>query len=74
MAVNLHQVNNDTANSKRLSLIKIIKIDLSKENDNGTNDESTEYSPAYILTMNTCNVNSGTASQEVKFQLLGTFD
>ncbi|XP_025414682.1 histone-arginine methyltransferase CARMER isoform X1 [Sipha flava] len=70
MAVNLHQVNNDTANSKRLSLIKIIKIDLSKENDNGTNDESTEYSPAYILTMNTCNVNSGTASQEVKFQLL----
>lgn len=71
MAVNLNQVNNDNANIKRLTLIKIVRIDLAKENDNETNDNcTTEYSPAYISTGNT---SGGTASQEVQFQLLGIF-
>lgn len=71
MAVNLQMNDNDNAD-KRLALIKIVKVDLTKENDNENNDESTTvYSPAYISTISTCTVNNGTVSQEVQFKFLG---
>lgn len=75
MAINLHPtINTSKSNNKRLALTKIIKIDLNKENDSESNDENIEYSPAYISTTNTCVVDSGAASQEIQFQLLGMFN
>lgn len=71
MANNYKQSNtNSKCNNKRLALIKIVKVDLTKENDN---DEDIEYSPAYISTTNNC-VNSGTVSSDIHFQLLGMFN
>jgi len=72
MAVNLLQTNNiGKINNKRLALIQIVKIDLNAGTNNEINDDGVVYSPAYISTTNTCVVNSGTASQGIKFQLLG---
>lgn len=57
--------------NKRLTLIKITKVDLSNENDD---HENIEYSPAYITTTNTYVTNNGTLSPDVHFQLLGMFN
>jgi len=74
MAVNLLQANNiGKINNKRLALIQIVKIDLNAGINNETSDEGVVYSPAYISTTNTCDMNSGTASQGIQFQLLGEY-
>lgn len=73
MATQSYSTNNDKNNSKRLTLIKIVRVNLNKENDDETNDDSIEYSPAYIFTTNTCVVNGGAAAQRIQFQLFGKF-
>lgn len=74
MSLDLQQSNNGMAINKRLTLTKIVKIDLGKENDDN-NDEcsTTQYSPAYIFATNTSTLNCGTASQGVQFQFFGMF-
>lgn len=72
MAVNIQEMNNSGKNiNKHLALTKIVKIDLTKDVDS---DDDIEYSPAYICTMNTCVMNSGTVSQQIQFQLLSMFN
>lgn len=51
--------------SKRLALVKIVKIDLNKEGDIGL-----EYSPAYISS--SVDVGGGTSIEGIHIQLLGT--
>jgi hypothetical protein len=73
MSFDLQQSNNGMAINKRLTLTKIIKIDLSKENDDNDDESTVEYSPAYIFATNTSTLNCGTASQGVQFQFFGMF-
>lgn len=74
MSFDLQQSNHGMAINKRLTLTKIIKIDLNKENDDNNDECSTiEYSPAYIFATNTSTLNCGTASQGVQFQFFGMF-
>lgn len=63
-------INNKT-NNKRLTLIKITKVNLCNDDDN---NENIEYSPAYITATNAFVTNNGTLIEDVHLQLLGMFN
>lgn len=70
MAENSQQTNNSNKiNDKRLSLAKIVKIDLNNDEE-GPNKGGLKYAPAYISTSN-CVENGGTGLAGIHCQLLG---